>query len=111
MGTMNPAFHIQALLGGWAADMNEFHSPGTKPALWLRIPQQRHQACLGNGVPGSKEVSCEAGCQAGTLHEMTDELLAPLGSLCGRRLGVLRWWLPVIWQGVAQGGTGPLRVQ
>lgn len=111
MGTMNSAFHIQVLLGGWAVDMNEFHSPGMKPALWLPIPQQSHQACPGNGVPGSKEVSYEAGCQAGTLHEMTAKPLAPLGSFCGRRLGALRWWLPVIWQGVAQGGTGPLLIQ
>lgn len=94
--------------------MNELHSPGTEPSLWLPFLHLSHKACLGNRVPGSKgtegsalagrakEVPCEAGHEAGTLHEMTAKPLAPLGSVV-ESLGALRWELPVTWQGVAQG--------
>lgn len=92
--------------------MNELHSPGTEPSLWLPILPLSHKTCLGNRVPGSKstegsalagrakEVPCEAGREVGTL-EMTAKPLAPLGSVV-ESLGALRWELPATWQGVAQ---------
>lgn len=89
--------------------MNELHSPRTELAPWPPIPRLSHQAWPGQQsarlqgcreqdqaerLPGSIlagwagwEVSYGAGRQAGILHKVTAKPLAPLGSLCGGRLG------------------------